>query len=100
MGAGTFAWWSIVHNGTARTCLHVSSRWRRSGQVAAGEHPKVVQELLGYATIALTLDTYSHVMENPREQAMAKVSALLSTPVGVCEAAATHSGVRTRNGPS
>ena len=26
-----------------------------------GVHPKVVQELLGYSTISLTLDTYSHV---------------------------------------
>ncbi len=25
-------------------------------------HPKYVQELLGHASIALTLDTYSHVM--------------------------------------
>jgi len=25
-------------------------------------HPKFVQELLGHATIAITLDTYSHVM--------------------------------------
>ena len=28
----------------------------------AGQHPKFVQELLGHATIAITLDTYSHVM--------------------------------------
>ena len=27
-----------------------------------GVHPKVVQDLLGHSTIALTLDTYSHVM--------------------------------------
>ena len=27
-----------------------------------GVHPKVVQELLGHATISITLDTYSHVM--------------------------------------
>src|SRR5215218_1124340 len=27
-----------------------------------GVHPKFVQELLGHATIAITLDTYSHVM--------------------------------------
>jgi integrase len=25
-------------------------------------HPKFVQELLGHATIAITLDTYSHVL--------------------------------------
>ena len=27
-----------------------------------GTHPKYVQELLGHATIAITLDTYSHVI--------------------------------------
>jgi integrase len=27
-----------------------------------GVHPKVVQELLGHATINITLDTYSHVL--------------------------------------
>lgn len=30
--------------------------------LAAGEHPKVVAELLGHSKIALTLDTYSHVI--------------------------------------
>jgi integrase len=25
-------------------------------------HPKVVQEILGHATIGITLDTYSHVL--------------------------------------
>jgi integrase len=29
---------------------------------AQGTHPKYVQELLGHATIAITLDTYSHVI--------------------------------------
>ena len=27
-----------------------------------GEHPKFVQELLGHATISITLNTYSHVV--------------------------------------
>ena len=27
-----------------------------------GVHPKLVQELLGHATVAITLDTYSHVL--------------------------------------
>ena len=29
----------------------------------AGKHPKYVQELLGHASINITLDTYSHVIE-------------------------------------
>ena len=30
--------------------------------LSRGVHPKFVQELLGHATIAITLDTYSHVL--------------------------------------
>jgi integrase len=33
-----------------------------------GTHPKFVQELLGHATIAITLDTYSHVMPSMGDQ--------------------------------
>ena len=29
----------------------------------AGKHPKYVQELLGHASIPVTLDAYSHVIE-------------------------------------
>jgi integrase len=32
-----------------------------------GQHPKYVQELLGHATIAITLDTYSHVLPSMGE---------------------------------
>jgi integrase len=28
-----------------------------------GKHPKYVQERLGHASISITLDTYSHVVE-------------------------------------
>jgi integrase len=33
-----------------------------------GTHPKLVQELLGHATVAITLDTYSHVMPGMGDQ--------------------------------
>jgi integrase len=29
----------------------------------AGKHPKYVQKLLGHASINITLETYSHVIE-------------------------------------
>jgi integrase len=32
-----------------------------------GVHPKVVQERLGHSTIAITLDTYSHVAPGLQE---------------------------------
>jgi integrase len=34
-----------------------------------GVHPKLVQELLGHATIAMTLDTYSHYLSSMGDQA-------------------------------
>jgi integrase len=36
--------------------------------LSKGVHPKFVQELLGHATIAITLDTYSHVMPGMGDQ--------------------------------
>ena len=47
-------------------------------------HPKVVQELLGHSTIAITLDTYSHVMPALAKEASTYMSSLL--PVSVVPA--------------
>jgi integrase len=41
--------------------------------MAQGTNPKVVQELLGHSTIAITLQTYSHVAESLHEAAMEKM---------------------------
>ena len=52
--------------------------------MASGEHPKVVQERLGHATIQLTLDTYTHVIEGLQARASERLEALPSqhaTPV-------------------
>ena len=32
-------------------------------------NPKIVSEMLGHATIAITLDTYSHVLPNMQDRA-------------------------------
>ena len=45
---------------------------------AQGVHPKVVQERLGHATIAITLDTYSHVIPTMQKEAATQLDALLS----------------------
>jgi integrase len=41
-------------------------------------HPKYVQELLGHATIAITLDTYSHVLPGMGDQTAAAMESALS----------------------
>lgn len=38
------------------------------------EHPKVVQERLGHSTIAMTLDTYSHVLPGLQQRATEKIN--------------------------
>ena len=45
--------------------------------LAAGVHPKVVQERLGHANIAITLDTYSHVVEGLQEDAACQIASLV-----------------------
>ncbi len=42
-----------------------------------GEHPKVVQEMLGHASITLTMDTYSHVLPGMQEESAARLDVLL-----------------------
>ena len=45
--------------------------------LAAGEHPKVVSERLGHATVTLTLDVYSHVLPTMQEAATEKLERML-----------------------
>jgi integrase len=46
--------------------------------LAAGVHPKVVQERLGHSQISLTLDTYSSVLPSLQEEAAEKTEAILN----------------------
>ncbi len=48
-----------------------------SALLKAGEHPKVVQELLGHSTITVTLDTYSHVEPELKKRAAEKINDFL-----------------------
>jgi integrase len=48
--------------------------------LARGVHPKVVSEMLGHATIALTLDTYSHVIPSLQQEAASVVAAAVLDP--------------------
>jgi integrase len=45
--------------------------------LVAGEHPKVVSERLGHASVVLTLDTYSHVLPTMQEAASQKLERIL-----------------------
>jgi integrase len=43
----------------------------------AGIHPKVVSERLGHATVAITLDTYSHAIPAMQEEAAERIAGLV-----------------------
>lgn len=45
--------------------------------LAQGEHPKIVQEMMGHSTITLTMDTYSHVTPSMQKQAADRMDAIL-----------------------
>ena len=45
--------------------------------LAAGVSPKVISEQLGHASVAFTLDVYSHVLPHMQDAAAEKVQALL-----------------------
>ncbi len=46
--------------------------------LSRGHHPRLVQELLGHSSVALTLDRYSHVIPGMGEQTAAAMEAALS----------------------
>jgi integrase len=62
--------------------------------LARGVHPKVVSELLGHATIALTLDTYSHVIPSLQQEAAGVVAAAVLDPAGMATEPAPAGQVR------
>ncbi len=51
-----------------------------------GAKPKVISEALGHASVAFTMDTYSHILSGIQEEAMALLDEVL--PPGVARSAA------------
>ena len=45
--------------------------------LAAGVNPKIVQEMLGHASVTITLNVYSHVLPTMQDDAVEKVDRLL-----------------------
>ena len=46
--------------------------------LSKGVRPEFVEDLLGHATISITLDTYSHVLPTMQDQAVANMESVLS----------------------
>lgn len=64
-------------NGFNNVTFHGLRHSFASALLKAGEHPKVVQELLGDSTISVVLDTYSHVVPGLKENASKTMSKIL-----------------------
>ena len=60
-----------------------------------GVHPKVVSEMLGHTSVAITLDIYSHVSPDMQRQAVSALDALFSrqlSPVAPASGAVPNGG--------
>lgn len=57
--------------------FHVLRHTHATQLLLAGIHPKVAQERLGHATVAMTLDIYSHVTERQHDEAAARIDDVL-----------------------
>jgi len=53
--------------------------------LTAGVHPKVVSERLGHASVAITLDIYSHVLPGLQEAAADRFDRILDAEIPVLE---------------
>ena len=68
--AVTSAWLRLARRtGLEGIRLHDARHTHASLMLKQGVHPKIVQERLGHSTIAITLDTYSHVAPGLQEAA-------------------------------
>ena len=85
--AGAPAYSFTVGNGTTftiNTSINNSSAFAPAFQVDTGAtllllkgvHPKIVQERMGHATIAMTLDLYSHVLPSMQQAAVTALDAV------------------------
>jgi integrase len=70
----------VKHSGQPRIRLHDLRHTHATLALAAGVHPKVVSERLGHATVAFTLDVYSHAVPALQEDAADRVAALIFKP--------------------
>lgn len=71
--------------------LHGLRHTHATLMLRAGVHPKVVQERLGHASIAITLDTYSHAIPAMQEDAATRVAQLLDGPAAARDDEASSS---------
>jgi integrase len=60
------------------TRFHDLRHFYASTLIADGQHPKVIQERLGHATIAETMDTYEHLFPDASEHGRGAIDAIFA----------------------
>jgi integrase len=70
---------ALLAAGLPRVRVHDLRHTTASVLLEVGIHPKVVQDLLGHSTIAVTLDTYSHVAPGLHREAVQRLDLLFGT---------------------
>ena len=65
----------LVRAGLPRIRIHDLRHTAATIMLGEGVHPKVAADMLGHATVAITLDTYSHVTETMQKTAMEAIEA-------------------------
>jgi integrase len=80
--------WSEPKSAVSRAGLpdirfHDLRRTCASLLLTKGVHPKIVSEMLGHSSIAITLDTYSHVIPGMGEAAARAMEVVLGDDPGV-----------------
>jgi integrase len=73
----------VAAAGLPRIRLHDLRHTSATLALSAGLHPKVVSERLGHSSIAITLDTYSHVLPSMQVEAAAALGSILDAPPAV-----------------
>ena len=67
----------LERTGLASVTFHALRHTAATLLLSEGEHPKVVQELLGHAQVSIKLDRYSHMMPKLMSSAAAVMDRLL-----------------------
>jgi integrase len=71
----------IKASGLRRVRLHDLRHSHATHLLMANVHPKIVQERLGHANIATTMDLYTHVMPGMQDEAASRVDAALRAAI-------------------
>ncbi|KKM00506.1 hypothetical protein LCGC14_1803780 [marine sediment metagenome] len=73
---------ALARAGLPRIRFHDLRHTAATLLLAGGVHAKVVQEMLGHSSVAITLDVYSHVTPNLQAEAAAKMDELVPAATG------------------